>query len=162
MSHRCGALVARNVQQAYEHARPPQAIRLCTTAQRNSKRPRSKLAQASPAGAPAARASSACCSPRSSAGLASSERRGSALLALLLFLPGLNSRAGLNRPPPLRTLPPDGRSGVALVPRVNSASLKSPVKGVQKGSCTHDGCGDCSAANVAALGCVRPALGGDA
>lgn len=125
-------------------------------------RPCGAAAQAPPAVAPAARASSACCSPRSSAGLASSERRGSALLALLLFLPGLNSRAGLKRPPPLRTLPPEGRSGVALVPRVKSASLKSPVKGVQKGSCTQEGCGDCSAASVAALGCVRPALGGDA
>jgi hypothetical protein len=96
------------------------------------------------------------------AGLASSDLRGRALLALLLFLPGLNSRAGLNMPLLLRTLPPDGRSGVALVPRVNSASLNSPVKGVQKGSCTQEGCGDCSAASVAALGCVRPALDGDA
>jgi hypothetical protein len=96
------------------------------------------------------------------AGLASSDLRPIALLALLLFLPGLKSRAGLNRPPLPRTLPPEGRSGVALVPRVNRASLKRPVNGVQKGSCTHDGCGDCSAARVAALGWVRPELGGDA
>jgi hypothetical protein len=36
----------------------------------------------------------------------------------------------------------------------------SPVNGVQNGSGTREGCGDCSAASVAALGCVRPALGG--
>lgn len=37
---------------------------------------------------------------------------------------------------------------------------KRPVNGVQKGSGTREGWGDCSAARVAALGCVRPALGG--
>lgn len=34
------------------------------------------------------------------------------------------------------------------------------MKGVQKGSGTREGCGDCRAARVAALGWVRPALGG--
>lgn len=54
---------------------------------------------------------------------------------------------------------------LAAKPRDAGTALHTftrPVKGVQKGSCTHEGWGDCNAASVAALGCVLPALGGEA
>lgn len=95
----------------------------------------SSAATCAPACAAAALLSSAalCGSVRSMAGLASSDRRGIALLALLLFLPGLNKPTLLPQ-----ALPADGRSGVALVPRVNSASCRcTPIRTARHAAVTH-------------------------